>query len=90
MYMCDAYTPLLSSVLFWTLSLIPGNIFRYVWLAAAGSSLLIYAVHYNLPSTRYGRLTTAIATATDILVFAKPRCLRDHLDLAETERHLFQ
>jgi hypothetical protein len=90
--MCDAYTsgPLLSSVLFWTLSLIPSKTLHYVGLGAATASILIYAAQYNHPATRHARLNTAISATTEIMERAKSQCRRDQLDLIEAERRLFQ
>ncbi|KAJ6531391.1 hypothetical protein DFH09DRAFT_1284882 [Mycena vulgaris] len=89
--MCDnLYTPLQSGVLFWVLSLVPINIFRYVGLGAAAISGVIYAAHYHHPSTRLGRLNNMLSTTTDILAHAKSQCLRAHLDLADDERRLLR
>ncbi|KAJ6531382.1 hypothetical protein DFH09DRAFT_1183494 [Mycena vulgaris] len=89
--MCDnAYTPLQSGILFWALSLVPLNIFRYVGLGAAAASGVIYVAHYHHPSTRLGRLNNMLSTTTDILACAKSHCLRDHLNLADDEHCLLR
>ncbi|KAJ6531384.1 hypothetical protein DFH09DRAFT_1326541 [Mycena vulgaris] len=89
--MCDsAYTPLQSGVLFWALSLVPINIFRYVGLGAAAVSGMIYAAHYHHPSTRLGRLNNMVATTTEIIIRARSECLRDHVTLVEEEHRLLR
>ncbi|KAJ6507104.1 hypothetical protein DFH09DRAFT_1101333 [Mycena vulgaris] len=89
--MCDSlYTPLQSGVLFWVLSLVPINIFRYIGLGAAAVSGAIFAAHYHHPSTRMARLNNMLSATTEILARAKSHCLRDHLDLANDERRLLR
>ncbi|KAJ7466013.1 hypothetical protein FB451DRAFT_1178843 [Mycena latifolia] len=83
-------TQLQLAIVFWALLFIPSTILRYVALGVLGMSLVIYAVHYKLPSTRLARLIFAITVAADILARAKFECLRNQLDLADEECHLLQ
>ncbi|KAF7378094.1 hypothetical protein MSAN_00233600 [Mycena sanguinolenta] len=68
-----------------TLSLIPGNVFPHLALGVVSAFLVGYAMHYNRPSVKLGRVTTALNTAEETLAHAKGRCMRDYLALAETE-----
>ncbi|KAF7368724.1 hypothetical protein MVEN_00197100 [Mycena venus] len=83
-------THFVSSLLFWTLSFIPSNPFRYIALGIALVSFLVYGALYNTPSARLGRLDNAIATVNSILMCAKAKCIRDHLLLAEIEVQFLQ
>jgi hypothetical protein len=88
--MCDFPSTLKSSLLFWTLSLIPTNILGYIALSIVPVLLMVYIVHSNRPSAKLSRLNDAVAMTDDILTRAKARCMRDHLLLAESETRLLR
>ncbi|KAJ7347872.1 hypothetical protein DFH08DRAFT_866764 [Mycena albidolilacea] len=88
--MCDIPSTLKSSLLFWTLSLIPSNIFGYIALSIVPVLLMVYTVHSNRPSAKLSRLNDAVAMTDDILTRAKAKCMRDHLLLAESETRLLR
>ncbi|KAJ7821813.1 hypothetical protein B0H14DRAFT_2598944 [Mycena olivaceomarginata] len=71
--MCDIPSTLKSSLLFWTLSLIPSNIFGYIALSIVPVLLMVYIVHSNRPSAKLSRLNDAVAMTDDILTRAKAR-----------------
>ncbi|KAJ6480293.1 hypothetical protein C8R45DRAFT_351229 [Mycena sanguinolenta] len=82
--MCDA-DALEPSTLFSMLSLIPGNSFVYLSFAVTSTLSVGYAMHYNCPSVKLGRLTTALNTGGKTLAHAKATCMRNYLALTETE-----
>jgi hypothetical protein len=88
--MHDIQDTLQSSLSIWTLSLIPSNIFRYIALGVASVSLVVYAIHSNLPSAKLGRVYEAITVAEELLTRAKAKCMRDHRVLAENETLLLR
>ncbi|KAJ7347802.1 hypothetical protein DFH08DRAFT_936598, partial [Mycena albidolilacea] len=83
--MCDASNILQSSVLLWTLSLIPATIFPYLALGLLSTSFIIYALRYNCPAVRVDRLKNEITVVEEILTDAKAKCIRDYLALVEAE-----
>ncbi|KAJ6480298.1 hypothetical protein C8R45DRAFT_1155277 [Mycena sanguinolenta] len=68
-----------------TLALIPSNVFPHLALGVASASLVGYAMYYNHPSVKLGRVNTALANTEKTLAEAKARCIRDYLAVAETE-----
>ncbi|KAJ6480304.1 hypothetical protein C8R45DRAFT_933232 [Mycena sanguinolenta] len=64
-----------------TLALIPGNIFPHLALGVASASFVGYAVHYNRPSVKLGR----VGTAEETLAHVKATGMRDYLLLAELQ-----
>jgi hypothetical protein len=84
--MCNASDILQSSVLFWTLSLIPATIFPYLALGLLSTSFIIYGLHYSRPAVTLDRLENTITAVEDsILIHAKAKCMRDYLALVEAE-----
>ncbi|KAF7378082.1 hypothetical protein MSAN_00232400 [Mycena sanguinolenta] len=83
-----AATP--SSLLFFTLSLIPSNVFRYPTLAVAVISLVVYSIYSNSSSARLTRVNDIIIEADSILTRAKAECMRNHSLLAEYETRLLR
>jgi hypothetical protein len=84
--MCNTSDILQSSVLFWTLSLIPATIFPYLALGLLSTSFIIYRLHYSRPAVTLDRLENTITTVEDsILIHAKAKCMRDYLALVEAE-----
>ncbi|KAJ6551932.1 hypothetical protein B0H19DRAFT_1073555 [Mycena capillaripes] len=88
--MCDTNCPLLSSLLFWIISLIPSKIFRNITLVVASACPTVYFIHLNRPSVRLDRLHNTITIVEDVLTRAKAKCMRDHLALAESETRLLR
>ncbi|KAJ6480285.1 hypothetical protein C8R45DRAFT_1100874 [Mycena sanguinolenta] len=74
-----------SSLLFFTLSLIPSNVLRYPALGVAAISLVVYSICSNLPSAGLTQVNDAIIVVDGILTRAKAECMRDHLLLVECE-----
>ncbi|KAJ7347856.1 hypothetical protein DFH08DRAFT_866733 [Mycena albidolilacea] len=83
--MCDTNYTLRSSFLFWILSFIPNNIFRYIAPGTTLVCLLVYALHHNVPSVRLDRLDDAIIVTEEILAHTRAECMRDYISLAESE-----
>ncbi|KAJ7881322.1 hypothetical protein B0H14DRAFT_2705356 [Mycena olivaceomarginata] len=83
--MCDASDILQSSVVFWTLSLIPATIFPYLALGLLSTSFIIYALRHNCPAVRVDRLKNGITVVDEILTHAKAKCMRDYLALIQAE-----
>ncbi|KAJ7751835.1 hypothetical protein B0H14DRAFT_2980923 [Mycena olivaceomarginata] len=83
--MCDASNILQSSVLFWTLSLIPATIFPYLALGLLSTSFIIYALHHNCPAVRVDRLKNGITVVDEILTHAKTECMHNYLALIQAE-----
>jgi hypothetical protein len=83
--MCDTSDILLSSVLFWMLSLVPAKIFPYLALGLLSASLIIYTLHHNLPSPRLEHVNNAITVVDETLKDAKAKCMRDYLALVAAE-----
>ncbi|KAF7378089.1 hypothetical protein MSAN_00233100 [Mycena sanguinolenta] len=79
-----------SSILFFTLSLIPSNILRYPALVFATISVVLYSAYRNPPSARLTRVNDVITVVDSILTRAKAECMRDHLLLAECETRLLR
>ncbi|KAF7368721.1 hypothetical protein MVEN_00196800 [Mycena venus] len=75
----------LMPILFWTLSLIPMNVFRYIVVGAGFTSILIYGVYHNCPSARLDRLNNAITDLEGTLTHAKAKCMRDYTTLVDSE-----
>ncbi|KAJ6480294.1 hypothetical protein C8R45DRAFT_1216047 [Mycena sanguinolenta] len=67
------------------LALIPGNMFPHLALGVVSASFVGYAMHYNRPSVKLGRVKTALTNAEKTLAHAKATCMRDYLSLTETE-----
>jgi hypothetical protein len=88
--MRDILDTLQSSLLLWTLSLIPSNIFHYGALGGASVFLLVYAVHSNLPSAKLSRVYEIITVVEELLTRAKDKCTRDYSFLAESETLLLR
>ncbi|KAJ7881315.1 hypothetical protein B0H14DRAFT_3761870 [Mycena olivaceomarginata] len=83
--MCDATDILQSSVLFWTLSLIPAKIFPYLALGLLSTSFIIYALRHNCPAGSVDRLQNGITVVDEILTHAKAKCMHNYLALIEAE-----
>ncbi|KAJ6480288.1 hypothetical protein C8R45DRAFT_1100877 [Mycena sanguinolenta] len=79
-----------SSLLFFTLSLIPSNIIRYPALVLAVISLMVYSIYNNPPSARLTQVNNVIIVVDGILTQGKAKCIRDYLLLAECETRLLQ
>ncbi|KAJ7347860.1 hypothetical protein DFH08DRAFT_808640 [Mycena albidolilacea] len=88
--MRDILDTLQSSLLLWTLSLIPSNIFHYGALGGASVFLVVYAVHSNLPSAKLSRVYEIITVVEELLTRAKDKCTRDYSFLAESETLLLR
>ncbi|KAJ7240417.1 hypothetical protein B0H12DRAFT_1237319 [Mycena haematopus] len=88
--MCDANFALEpSAAVSSTLSLAPGNI-PYLVLGVGSASFLIYALQYNCPSAKLGRLNTALGTAEETFNHAKAKCKRDYSTMVETETRILR
>ncbi|KAJ7347794.1 hypothetical protein DFH08DRAFT_1001070 [Mycena albidolilacea] len=83
--MYDTSDILQSSVLFWTLSLIPATIFPYLTLGLLSTSFIIYGLHYSCPTVTLDRLDNTITAVEEILTHAKAKCMRDYLALVKAE-----
>ncbi|KAF7368717.1 hypothetical protein MVEN_00196400 [Mycena venus] len=79
------YAHQLTPILFWTLSFIPINVFRYIVLGAVSASVLVYTAHHNHPSSRLGRLNKAMNDLEETFAHAKTKCARDYLALVDSE-----
>ncbi|KAF7378084.1 hypothetical protein MSAN_00232600 [Mycena sanguinolenta] len=77
-----------SSILFFTLSLIPSDVLRYPAIVLAAISVGIYSVHRNSLAARLSQVYDVIIIVDDILTRAKAECMRDHLLLADCETGL--
>jgi hypothetical protein len=87
--MCDTSNVLQSSVLFWTLSLVPSSI-PYLALGVMPASLIIHALRYSCPSMRLDRLKNGITLLEEIPTHAKVKCTRDYLALVQAEIRFLQ
>jgi hypothetical protein len=83
--MCDTSDILQSSVLFWTLSLIPVTVFPYLALGLLSTSFIIYGLRYSCPIVTLDRLDNTITAVEEISTHAKAKCMRDYLALVEAE-----
>ncbi|KAJ6480282.1 hypothetical protein C8R45DRAFT_1100870 [Mycena sanguinolenta] len=90
MIMSDAPSTLPTSLLFFTLSLIPSNILRYAALGVTIISLVFFSIYRDPPSARLNRVNDVITVVDTILTQAKAKCMRDHLLLAECETRLLR
>ncbi|KAF7378088.1 hypothetical protein MSAN_00233000 [Mycena sanguinolenta] len=88
--MNTAPSELSSSILFFTLSLIPINILRYPALVLAAISVVVYSIYRNPPSARLIQVNDVIVVVDGILTRAKVECMRDHLLLVEYEARLLR
>ncbi|KAJ7704048.1 hypothetical protein B0H17DRAFT_1127084 [Mycena rosella] len=88
--MGNAISTLQTSLIFGTLSLMPGNTSRYITLGLAFASLAIYAAHHYGPTQRLARLEDVITATEEIMEGAKLDCARDHMTLVERERRLLE
>ncbi|KAJ6480286.1 hypothetical protein C8R45DRAFT_1100875 [Mycena sanguinolenta] len=79
-----------SSLLFFVLSLIPGNALRYIALVLAVISLGVYSIYGNPFSARLTQVNNFIVVVDGILTRAKAECMRDHILLAECETGLMR
>ncbi|KAJ6480291.1 hypothetical protein C8R45DRAFT_933218 [Mycena sanguinolenta] len=79
-----------SSLLFFTLSLIPSNVLRYPALVLAAISVVVYSIYNNPPSARLAHVNNVVIVVDGILTRAKAECMRDHLLLAEYETRLLR
>ncbi|KAF7378096.1 hypothetical protein MSAN_00233800 [Mycena sanguinolenta] len=79
-----------SSLVFFTLSLIPSNILRYPALILTVISLALYSIYENPPSARLTDINDLSMVVDGILTRAKAQCMRDHLLLAECETRLLR
>ncbi|KAJ6482625.1 hypothetical protein C8R45DRAFT_306117 [Mycena sanguinolenta] len=74
-----------SSLIFFTLSLIPSNILRYPALGIATMSVVAYSIYRDPPFARLSQVNDVVIIVDGILTRAKANCMRDHLLLAEYE-----
>ncbi|KAJ7727705.1 hypothetical protein B0H14DRAFT_3618758 [Mycena olivaceomarginata] len=83
--MCDALS---SSIIFGSLSLLPGN--RYILWALVSAGLIIYTANRQRPSHKLGRLKHAIEGCEETLKHAKSNCARNHVELTDGARRLLE
>ncbi|KAJ6480302.1 hypothetical protein C8R45DRAFT_1100891 [Mycena sanguinolenta] len=79
-----------SSLLFFTLSLIPSNVLRYPALVFAAISVIVYSIYRNPLAAKLTQVNDVIVMVDGILTQAKAECMRDHLLLAEYETRLLR
>jgi hypothetical protein len=82
--MCDVAT----SVMLGALSLLPDN--RYLLLAFASALSIGYAVNAQRPTQKLCEVDRAIRVCGGILERAKSACARDHVELTDRMRRLFE
>ncbi|KAJ7799797.1 hypothetical protein B0H14DRAFT_3156332 [Mycena olivaceomarginata] len=83
--MCDAIS---TSILFGTLSLLPGN--RYIALGLGSTTLIIYAANRQRPTRKLGRVERKIQACEETLKHAKSNCTRNHVELTDGTRRLLE
>ncbi|KAJ7366187.1 hypothetical protein DFH08DRAFT_797190 [Mycena albidolilacea] len=84
--MCDAAST--ASIIFGALSLLPGN--RYILGALVSAGLTIYTANRQRPSHKLGRVECAIEACEETLKHAKSNCARNHVELTDGTRRLFE
>ncbi|KAJ7799828.1 hypothetical protein B0H14DRAFT_2616771 [Mycena olivaceomarginata] len=83
--MCDTLS---TSILFGTLSLLPGN--RYIALGLGSATLIIYAANRQRPTRKLGRVERTIQACEETLKHAKSNCARNHVELTDGARRLLE
>ncbi|KAJ7490516.1 hypothetical protein FB451DRAFT_621300 [Mycena latifolia] len=74
---------LMVSILLGLLALIPDNTLRYVALGITVCLAVIYVISLKRPSTLLRQLKETIEATDEIIRWAKLKCPRDHLSLAQ-------
>jgi hypothetical protein len=79
-----------SSLIFATISLIPGNTARYIALGVAISIRCLGSLRLTSPHRQLDRIDLALNTTTELLKSAQLECARDHGILCYQGLRLFQ
>ncbi|KAJ7159269.1 hypothetical protein C8R43DRAFT_1124480 [Mycena crocata] len=88
--MFDKISTVKFSPMVFILYLIPATLAPYISIGLTSAYLIIYAVHSLCPVKMLRRLENAIKTTEEDMGRAKVECMREHVELMDGARRLFE